>query len=86
VEPLVKYHLEDGVGVISLNRPDKHNAINNEMSRSSREAWDWALGNDDVRVIVIRGEGSRSVRAATQRSSAPAKAGTRTTRSCAARS
>jgi enoyl-CoA hydratase len=57
VEPLVKYHLEDGVGVISLNRPDKHNAINNEMSRSSREAWDWALGNDDVRVIVIRGEG-----------------------------
>lgn len=54
---LVTHRLEDGVGIISLNRPEKHNAMNNEMGKCSHEAWDWALHDDEVRVIVIRGEG-----------------------------
>jgi enoyl-CoA hydratase/carnithine racemase len=57
VEPLVKHHLDDGVGVITMNRPEKHNAMNNEMSRFSREAWDWARSSAEVRVILIRGAG-----------------------------
>lgn len=56
-EPLVKYRLEDGVGIISLNRPEKHNASNNEMGPFAREAWDWAYDNEAVKAIVIRGEG-----------------------------
>jgi enoyl-CoA hydratase/carnithine racemase len=57
VSSLVTYRLEEGVGIISLNRPEKHNALSNEMSRASREAWDWARDTEEVRVIVIRGEG-----------------------------
>ena len=49
--------VERGVGVISLNRPDKHNALNNEMGAAMHAAWEWALGTPDVRAILVRGEG-----------------------------
>ncbi len=57
MESLVLHHLEDGVGVITLNRPEKHNAMNNAMSQASREAWDWARRTEEARVILIRGAG-----------------------------
>ena len=54
---LVLRRLEDGVGVVSLNRPDKHNAINDEMSPALHEAMEWAIESPDVRCILVRGEG-----------------------------
>ena len=54
---LVLRRLEDGVGVVSLNRPDKHNAINDEMSPAIHEAMEWAIESPDVRCILLRGEG-----------------------------
>jgi enoyl-CoA hydratase/carnithine racemase len=47
----------DGVAIVSFNRPERHNAINNEMSRMWRDAMMWAIESADVRCILIRGEG-----------------------------
>jgi enoyl-CoA hydratase/carnithine racemase len=48
---------KDHVCVISLNRPEKHNAFNHEMYDALNEVTAWAADDPDVRVIVLRGEG-----------------------------
>ena len=54
---LVITELRDGVAIVSLNRPDKHNAIDNALARAYHEAMVWALGEGDARCVVLRGEG-----------------------------
>jgi enoyl-CoA hydratase/carnithine racemase len=54
---LVLTDLVDGVGVISYNRPDKHNALNDALVAQYTAAVTWALGEPDVRCVVLRGEG-----------------------------
>lgn len=49
--------IEPSVGLVTLNRPDKLNAINVEMLDDFNELFA-ALGNDDkIKVLVITGEG-----------------------------
>jgi enoyl-CoA hydratase len=45
------------VARLLLNRPERLNAINNEMPREIREAVEWANANDAVHVIVVEGAG-----------------------------
>ena len=40
-----------------LNRPERLNAINEEMPREIRAAVDWANADDEVHVIVVEGAG-----------------------------
>ena len=47
----------DGVLTITLNRPDKLNALNAPMVRDFMAAIDKADSDDAVRVIVVTGEG-----------------------------
>jgi enoyl-CoA hydratase len=54
---LVLRELDDGVGIVSLNRPEKHNAIHDEMGEAIREALHWAIDSPDVRCILLRGNG-----------------------------
>ena len=54
---LVTTSTVDGVAIVSYNRPEKHNALNNEMSAQARHAMEWALAEPDTRVVVLRGEG-----------------------------
>ena len=56
-KPLVLYRVEDGVAVISLNNPGRHNAIGSVMAGQSNEAWRRAQADPEVRAIIIRGEG-----------------------------
>lgn len=49
--------LRDGVGIIALNRPRKHNAIDEATRCALGRALQWANSDDAVRVIVLRGEG-----------------------------
>ncbi len=48
------------VATVRLNRPDKHNAINAEMSAELIECLDSLEGDDDVRVIVLTGAGEKA--------------------------
>jgi len=47
----------DGVGTITLNRPEKMNAINPEMITELGDAIADLSIDDDVRAVVLRGNG-----------------------------
>ncbi len=47
----------DGVLVVRLNRPEKKNAINNEMWRALRAAYEGAALDDSVACLLLTGEG-----------------------------
>ena len=53
----LKYDLKDGVATISLNRPEVYNALNNEITFELQAAFKEAKKNDEVRVVVLTGEG-----------------------------
>ncbi len=46
-----------GVATITLNRPEKHNAFNDESIAELRHSFDELAGRDDVRVVVMAAEG-----------------------------
>lgn len=54
---LVNYEIRDHVGWITMNRPDKLNAINGQMREELFEAFEDAERNNDVWVAVITGTG-----------------------------
>jgi enoyl-CoA hydratase len=54
---LIETSKEGRVGWITFNRPEKLNALNPEMFAGFREALHAMDADDDVRCIVIRGEG-----------------------------
>jgi len=47
----------DGVAVVSFNRPERHNALNDAMIDQWREAVADALATDGTRCLLLRGEG-----------------------------
>jgi 2-(1,2-epoxy-1,2-dihydrophenyl)acetyl-CoA isomerase len=47
----------DGILTVTLNRPDKLNAIDNELARSLLEVIDRAAQEESVRVLMVRGAG-----------------------------
>jgi len=49
--------LRDGVGLITFNRPECHNAIDDELRGEWREALVWAAEKPDVRVVLLQGAG-----------------------------
>lgn len=57
VEEVVLYSVADGVATITLNRPRYHNAQNSKMTYAIDRAFQRAVNDDEVKVIVLRGEG-----------------------------
>ncbi|NKB98689.1 MAG: crotonase [Pseudomonadales bacterium] len=55
-EPVLR-EVRDGVGVITLNRPDVMNAWNGPLCQGLDSALAWARDNDDVGAVVITGSG-----------------------------
>lgn len=53
----ITYETEGPLAWITLNRPEKLNAINPQMVAELMSATDRAQINDEVRVIVLKGEG-----------------------------
>ena len=53
----IEYVAADGVARITLNRPDKRNAIISEMMSALRDALQRAADDATVRVLLIRGAG-----------------------------
>src|SRR5712692_6045023 len=56
-EQLVTYATDGRVGTISLNRPDKLNAISPELKRMLMERFREADGDPNTSVVVLRAEG-----------------------------
>ncbi|HSR86047.1 MAG TPA: crotonase/enoyl-CoA hydratase family protein [Streptosporangiaceae bacterium] len=53
----VQYCVDDGVATITLNRPDKLNALNIEMYGGLLAALDETDGDDSVRAVIVTGAG-----------------------------
>ncbi|NUU23087.1 MAG: enoyl-CoA hydratase/isomerase family protein [Streptomycetaceae bacterium] len=54
------YEQADGVAWVTLNRPERHNAISLEMIEELRGLWRELRLDDDVRVIVLTGAGDKA--------------------------
>jgi enoyl-CoA hydratase/carnithine racemase len=54
---LVRTALADGVAVITLNRPEKHNALSDALVDQWRAAFAWAVAEPGANAILLRGEG-----------------------------
>lgn len=54
---MVNYHAEDRIGYITLNRPDKRNALSPELIKALSEAFDRATRDEQAKVIVLKANG-----------------------------
>ena len=52
--------VEEGVGYITFNNPEKHNAVSIEMWDALEKILDEFRSSKDIRVIVLNGAGSKS--------------------------
>jgi len=50
---------EEGIGVLSLNRPRKYNSVNHRMMEELEAFWKERLYDLDTHVIILRGNGER---------------------------
>lgn len=51
---------QDHVAVLTLNRPDRHNAFNFPLMRELAAAWELISRDDDIRCVIMTGAGSRA--------------------------
>ena len=56
-EPHLKVEIRNRVGILTLNRPDKLNALTVEMNRAAEEALAAMAENPDVGAVLLTGEG-----------------------------
>src|SRR5256885_8145846 len=56
-EPVILYEIDDKVSIITLNRPDKLNAISPELMRQLLDAFARADDETSTSVVLLRAEG-----------------------------
>jgi len=56
-QDIVRYEVAEGVAWVTMNRPEYHNAQNGRMTYLLDDAFKRAVADDDVKVIVLCGEG-----------------------------
>jgi enoyl-CoA hydratase/carnithine racemase len=57
VTEVVEYSVDEGVATITLNRPDKLNALNRELYAGIMAALDQTDSDDAVRAVIVTGAG-----------------------------
>ncbi len=57
-EPAVIVEQQDHILTVTLNRPEKRNAVNSEVMCRLNDAWDRLDQDDDVRVAILTGNGT----------------------------
>ncbi|MEU6079178.1 enoyl-CoA hydratase/isomerase family protein [Streptomyces sp. NPDC047108] len=56
----VRTEVKDGVALVTLDRPERHNAIDLPMAAELRCVWKEFRRRDDVRAVVLTGAGDRA--------------------------
>ncbi|WP_042393060.1 enoyl-CoA hydratase/isomerase family protein [Streptacidiphilus carbonis] len=56
----LRYEEEDHVALVTLDRPEVHNAFDLRMMREIRELWRGLRENDEVRAVILTGAGDRA--------------------------
>jgi len=57
--PIVKT-VQDGVAIVTLNRPEAMNSIDPESNEQLLEIWDEVASDEEIRVLVLTGAGERA--------------------------
>ena len=53
----VTYEVVDDIAIVTLNRPEKRNALNNDMTTGLRAAWErFNAGNERVAILTCAGD------------------------------
>lgn len=52
--------LEGGIFTVTINRPDKLNALNQQTLKEIREAFNYAVENPEIKGIILTGAGPKS--------------------------
>jgi enoyl-CoA hydratase/carnithine racemase len=56
----VRYEVEEeGIGILSLNRPRKYNSVNQQMMEELESFWQERLYDLDTHVVILRGDGEK---------------------------
>ncbi|MEJ9080446.1 MULTISPECIES: enoyl-CoA hydratase-related protein [Gordonia] len=53
----VDYRVEDGIAFVTLDRPDRLNAFDDQMEQELVEVFDRSDADDDVKVVILTGAG-----------------------------
>ena len=53
----ILYSKEEGIGIITLNRPEKMNAVTDDMQLALRSIVADIILDDEVRAMIITGNG-----------------------------
>ena len=51
---------EGGVGILTFNNPERHNAVSLEMWETTKRILDGFAADDDIRVVVLTGAGGKA--------------------------
>lgn len=54
------FEKEDNIGILTINRPDKLNAISNELIKELNDLLDDIENDENLRALVITGEGDKA--------------------------
>src|SRR5260221_5797619 len=57
---VIKYEAAEGIATITINRPDKLNALNKGVMTELEQAFDAATADKAVGAIIVTGEGPKS--------------------------
>jgi enoyl-CoA hydratase/carnithine racemase len=52
------FRIDNGIGILTLNRPERHNALTTPMYNSLRELFQFIKSTDEVKVLIITGSGA----------------------------
>ncbi|MHC4924807.1 MAG: enoyl-CoA hydratase/isomerase family protein, partial [Planctomycetota bacterium] len=58
--PVLVEKRDDHIAVITLNRPDKLNALNAQVRAQLKETFASLADDDDVKVVVVHGSGDKA--------------------------
>lgn len=61
-EPEVLYTKEEGIGIITLNRPEKMNAVTDDMLVDIANMLNDIILDDEVKAMILTGSGRPPVR------------------------
>ena len=58
--PSVELSIDNGVAVVTLNRPEAHNSVDPAMRSLMHQTWDRIRNDDDILVTIITGAGEKA--------------------------
>ena len=56
----IDFELNDGIALITINRPERLNAMDDEHYKGLSQAWQRVRDDGEVRVAIVTGAGEKS--------------------------